>query len=264
MFPYLRLLQRVLEHGERRADRTGVGVRSLFGCQLRFDLEAGFPLLTTKRLHFHSILHELLWFLQGKTNLSYLHEQGVHIWDEWARADGELGPIYGAQWRNWPAPDGSTIDQLGKVMEELRVCPGSRRLLVSAWNPALLPEMALPPCHVLFQFYAGAERLDCHLYQRSADVFLGLPFNIASYALLTYMVAQVSGLRPGALVHSLGDVHLYENHQEQAGEQLRRVPRPLPSLELDPEVRELFAFNGEHVRLRDYQAHPHIPAPVAV
>ncbi len=264
MLSYLRLLQRVLEQGAPHADRTGVGVRSLFGCQLRFDLEAGFPLLTTKRLHFHSILHELLWFLRGESNVRYLREQGVSIWDEWADEDGELGPVYGVQWRNWQAPDGSTIDQLARVLLELRERPESRRLLVSAWNPAALPEMALPPCHVLFQFYVNSGRLSCHLYQRSADVFLGLPFNIAGYALLTRMVAHACALRGGVLVHSLGDVHLYNNHREQAREQLRRAAHALPTLELEAGVRSLFDFRAEHVRLLHYRAHPSIQAPVAV
>ncbi len=264
METYLELLRRVRHQGTARDDRTGVGTRGLFGGQLRFDLAAGFPLLTTKKVHFKSMAHELLWFLRGESHLGYLHQHGVRIWNEWADDDGELGPIYGVQWRSWPAPGGGTIDQIGRVIEEIRRDPTSRRLVVSAWNPADLEKMALPPCHVLFQFHVAEGRLSCHLYQRSADVFLGLPFNIASYSLLTLMVAQVTGHAPGEFIHSLGDVHLYANHLEQADRQLAREPRALPRLELDPEVREIDDFRYEHFRLLDYDPHPAIKAQVAV
>ncbi|NJL28086.1 MAG: thymidylate synthase [Thermoanaerobaculia bacterium] len=264
MRQYLDLLHRVRHGGVRKGDRTGVGTLSLFGHQMRFDLAAGFPLLTTKRVHFKSLLCELLWFLQGSTNVAPLREQGVTIWDEWADEHGELGPIYGYQWRAWPTPGGGHVDQLARVLEQIRTTPDSRRLVVSAWNVADLDKMALQPCHVLFQFYVAEGRLSCHLYQRSADVFLGVPFNIASYALLTRMVAQVCDLVPGELVHSFGDVHLYLNHLEQADAQLEREPRPLPRIELDPGVRGLFDFRPEHVRLLGYDPHPRIPAPIAV
>ncbi|MBX3002694.1 MAG: thymidylate synthase [Anaerolineales bacterium] len=264
MQAYLDLMRRVLEEGVDKQDRTGTGTRSLFGHQMRFDLQQGFPLLTTKKLHTKSIFYELLWFLQGSTNVAYLQQQGVRIWDAWADAQGELGPVYGAQWRSWPGADGQGIDQLRGVLAELQSNPDSRRLIVSAWNVAELPQMALPPCHLLFQFYVAAGKLSCQLYQRSADIFLGLPFNIASYALLTHMVAQVSGLQPGDFVISLGDCHLYRNHFEQARLQLSRQPLPLPRLQLNPAVTDLFAFTYEDFTLLDYQAHPHIAATVAV
>jgi thymidylate synthase len=264
MKPYLDLLQDILDHGASKSDRTGTGTRSVFGRQLRFDLQAGFPLLTTKKLHTRSIIHELLWFIRGETNVQYLNEHGVSIWDEWADEQGELGPIYGYQWRSWPAPDGRTIDQLSEVIEQIRTNPDSRRLVVSAWNVGLLPEMALPPCHALFQFYVADGKLSCQLYQRSADVFLGVPFNIASYSLLTMMVAQVSGLAPGEFIHTFGDVHLYSNHLEQAELQLTREPRPLPSMEIHPAVKSIFDFRFEHFQLKSYNPHPPIKAPVAV
>lgn len=264
MQAYLDLMRRVLDEGVDKQDRTGTGTRSLFGYQMRFDLQQGFPLLTTKKLHTKSIFYELLWFLQGSTNIAYLQQQGVRIWDAWADAQGELGPVYGAQWRSWPGADGQSIDQLRGVLAELQSNPDSRRLIVSAWNVAELPQMALPPCHLLFQFYVAAGKLSCQLYQRSADIFLGLPFNIASYALLTHMVAQVSGLQPGDFVISLGDCHLYRNHFEQAHLQLSREPLPLPRLRLNPAVTDLFAFTYEDFTLLDYQAHPHIAATVAV
>jgi thymidylate synthase len=264
MQQYLDLLRHVLEHGTLKGDRTGTGTRSVFGWQMRFDLARGFPLVTTKKLHLKSIVHELIWFLRGETNTRYLRENGVTIWDEWADADGELGPVYGHQWRSWPAPDGRSIDQIAWVLEEIRRNPDSRRLLVSAWNVADLPRMALQPCHALFQFYVADGRLSCQLYQRSGDIFLGVPFNIASYALLTHMVAQVSGLAPGDFVHTLGDAHLYSNHVNQAREQLARSPRPLPRLVLDPSVRSLFDFRYEDVAVEGYAPHPAIRAPVAV
>jgi thymidylate synthase len=264
MESYLALLRDVRRNGVRKSDRTGVGTLSVFGRQLRFDLAAGFPAVTTKRLHWKAVLHELLWFLRGDTNVGYLHEHGVTIWDDWADAEGELGPIYGAQWRSWPAPDGSTVDQMSQVIDEIKKNPDSRRLIVSAWNPAEIARMALPPCHVMFQFYVAGGRLSCQLYQRSADLFLGVPFNIASYALLTRMVAQVTGLEPGDFVHTFGDAHLYLNHLEQADLQLSRATYPAPRLELAPGVRSLFDFRAEHVRLVDYRSHPAIPAPVAV
>jgi thymidylate synthase len=264
MEPYLELLRSILEQGVRKQDRTGTGTLSLFGYQIRFDLAAGFPLLTTKKLHLRSIVHELLWFLSGSTNVRALQAHGVTIWDEWAGEEGELGPIYGQQWRWWPARDGSTIDQVARVVEQIRRNPDSRRHLVSAWNVADLEAMKLPPCHVLFQFWVGRGALSCQLYQRSADVFLGVPFNIASYALLTLMVAQVCGLRPGELVHTFGDAHLYLNHREQAEIQLQRAPRPLPQMRLDPEVASLFDFKYENFTLLGYDPHPAIRAPIAV
>ena len=264
MRTYLELLEEILERGTVKADRTGTGTRSVFGRQMRFDLADGFPLLTTKRLHVKSIVHELLWFLSGSTNVGYLREHGVSIWDEWADERGELGPVYGHQWRSWPTPDGGTIDQLAAVVESIRTNPDSRRHVVSAWNVAELERMALPPCHALFQFWVGDGRLSCQLYQRSADVFLGVPFNIASYALLTTMVAQVTGLEPGDFVHTLGDAHLYANHLEQAREQLARVPGPLPTMRLNPDVTDLFAFAYEDFRLEGYDPAPAIRAPIAV
>jgi len=264
MKQYLDLVRHVLDHGADKGDRTGTGTLSCFGHQMRFDLARGFPLLTTKKLHLRSILHELLWFLRGESNLAYLHENGVSIWDEWADERGELGPIYGVQWRSWPTPSGQGIDQLGGVLDEIRANPDSRRLIVSAWNVAELERMALPPCHLLFQFYVAEGRLSCQLYQRSADVFLGVPFNIASYALLTMMVAQVSDLEPGEFIHVLGDAHLYRNHLRQARTQLGREPRTLPRMRLDPAVKSLFGFRSEHFRLEGYDPHPHISAPVAV
>jgi thymidylate synthase len=261
---YLDLLRHVLEHGVEKADRTGTGTRSVFGWQMRFDLAAGFPLVTTKKLHLRSIIHELIWFLRGETNTRYLAANGVTIWDEWADADGELGPVYGKQWRSWACPDGGTVDQIAWVVEEIRRNPDSRRLIVSAWNVADLPKMALMPCHTLFQFYVAGGRLSCQLYQRSGDIFLGVPFNIASYALLTHMVAQVTGLAPGDFVHTLGDAHLYSNHFEQAREQLSRTPRPLPKLALNPGVGSLFDFAYEDVAITGYEPHAAIKAPVAV
>ncbi|WP_323849408.1 thymidylate synthase [Billgrantia pellis] len=262
--PYLDLMRLVLEQGVERADRTGVGTRSLFGHQMRFDLSRGFPLVTTKKLHLRSIIHELLWFLRGDTNIAYLKENGVSIWDEWADENGDLGPVYGAQWRSWPDPRGGHVDQIAKLLEQVRTNPRSRRLIVSAWNPALVDEMALPPCHCLFQFYVAEGRLSCQLYQRSADIFLGVPFNIASYALLTRMIAQVSGLEPGDFVHTLGDAHLYLNHLEQAELQLARAPRPAPRLVLDPNVDDLFDFRFGHIAIEGYDPHPPIKAEVAV
>jgi thymidylate synthase len=261
---YLDLLREALEHGAVKDDRTGTGTRSLFGRQLRFDLREGFPLVTTKKLHLKSIVHELLWFLKGETNIAYLKANGVGIWDEWADADGELGPVYGKQWRRWSAPDGREVDQVRWVVDEIRRNPDSRRLIVSAWNVADLPDMALMPCHALFQFYVADGQLSCQLYQRSADIFLGVPFNIASYALLTHMVAQVTGLGVGEFVHSFGDAHVYSNHLEQAREQLSREPLPLPRLVLDPAVTDLFAFDASHIRVEDYRPHPAIRAAVAV
>jgi thymidylate synthase len=264
MRQYLGLMRHVLEHGARKSDRTGTGTLSLFGTQLRFDLAAGFPLLTTKRVHLKSIIHELLWFLRGDTNIRYLKENGVTIWDEWADANGDLGPVYGYQWRSWPAPDGQHIDQVSQVLEQIRNNPDSRRMIVSAWNVADLGNMALLPCHALFQFYVANRRLSCQLYQRSADLFLGVPFNIASYALLTLMVAQTCGLRPGDFVHTFGDVHLYLNHLDQAREQLSREPRALPVIKLNPAVSDLFTFRYEDFTLEGYDPHPAIRAPVAV
>lgn len=264
MRQYLDLMRHVLERGARKSDRTGTGTLSIFGPQLRFDLEAGFPLLTTKKVHLKSIVHELLWFLKGETNTRYLKENGVTIWDEWADASGELGPVYGYQWRSWPAPDGRHIDQVSQIIDQIRKNPDSRRLIVSAWNVADLPKMALLPCHAFFQFYVAEGRLSCQLYQRSADLFLGVPFNIASYALLTLMVAQVCGLKAGEFVHTFGDTHLYLNHLEQAREQLARSPRRLPTMRLNPGVKDLFAFKYEDFTLENYDPHPAIKAPVAV
>ncbi len=264
MRQYLDLLRYVLENGDPRLDRTGVGARAVFGWQMRFDLSEGFPLLTTKKLHTKSIVHELLWFLAGDTNVKYLNDNGVSIWDEWADENGELGPVYGRQWRAWPAPDGRTIDQIAWVIGEIKKNPASRRLVVSAWNPADLDQMALAPCHCLFQFFVAGERLSCQLYQRSADVFLGVPFNIASYALFTEMIAQACGLKAGEFVHAFGDVHLYSNHEEQARIQLARTPGPPPRLRLNPDVRDVFEFRFEDIVFEDYVAQPHIKAPVAV
>ncbi|MBP0614942.1 thymidylate synthase [Jiella mangrovi] len=264
MRQYLDLLDRVLNEGTEKSDRTGTGTRSVFGHQMRFDLAAGFPLLTTKKLHIRSIVHELLWFLKGDTNIAYLKENGVRIWDEWADEAGELGPVYGAQWRSWPDYHGGHIDQIANLLDAIRKTPHSRRLIVSAWNPALVDEMALPPCHCLFQFYVADGRLSCQLYQRSADIFLGVPFNIASYALLTAMVAQATGLEPGDFVHTLGDAHLYNDHLDQARLQLGREPLPLPTLKLNPAVDDLFAFRFEDIVIEGYEAHPHIAAKVSV
>jgi thymidylate synthase len=264
MKQYLDLLKHVLDHGVDRGDRTGTGTRSVFGYQMRFDLADGFPVTTTKRLHVKSIIHELLWFLAGDTNVASLNVEGVTIWDEWADENGDLGPIYGKQWRSWPTAEGGTIDQISNVLAELRRNPYSRRLIVSAWNPAEVTAMALPPCHCLFQFYVAEGRLSCQLYQRSGDIFLGIPFNIASYALLTAMVAQVVGLKPGSFIHTLGDAHLYANHFDQAREQLRRTPKPLPRLWINPEVDDLFAFRFADFRLDNYFADATIRAPIAV
>src|SRR6201982_428690 len=264
MRPYLDLLERVLEDGVKKDDRTGTGTLSVFGHQMRFDLGHGFPLVTTKKLHLKSIIHELLWFLAGDTNVKYLRDHGVTIWDDWADERGDLGPIYGRQWRSWPARDGGAIDQIANVVEAIRRNPDSRRLIVTAWNPADVDRMALPPCHCLFQFYVAKGRLSCQLYQRSADVFLGVPFNIASYALLTMMIAQVTGLKPGEFVHTLGDAHLYSNHLEQARLQLSRVPRPLPAMTLNPAVKSIFDFRFGDFTLEHYDPHPSIKAPIAV
>jgi thymidylate synthase len=264
MQPYLELMRRVRQHGVEKSDRTGTGTLSVFGHQMRFDLRAGFPLVTTKKLHLRSIIYELLWFLRGETNIKYLTEHGVRIWDDWADETGELGPVYGRQWRSWPARDGSTIDQIAVLEQRIRADPDSRRLIVSAWNPADVDRMALPPCHCLFQFHVAQGRLSCQLYQRSADVFLGVPFNIASYALLTHMLAHVTGLEPGEFVHTLGDAHLYLNHLDQADEQLKRAPLPPPRLVIRREVSGLDEFRYEDFEVLDYQAHPHIKAPVAV
>ncbi len=264
MKQYHELLERILSDGVDKQDRTGTGTQSVFGHQMRFDLAAGFPMLTTKRLPLKAIVHELLWFIAGDTNVKYLQDNNVTIWDEWADANGDLGPVYGYQWRSWPAADGKTIDQLGNVVEMIKRNPDSRRLIVTAWNPADVDKMALPPCHCLFQFYVAKGKLSCQLYQRSADVFLGVPFNIASYALLTIMVAQVTGLKPGEFVHTLGDAHLYSNHIEQAHLQLSRAPRALPTLTLNPAVKDIFAFRFEDVTLQNYDPHPHIKAEVAV
>jgi thymidylate synthase len=264
MRQYHDLMERVLREGLEKRDRTGTGTLSVFGHQMRFDLAEGFPLLTTKKLHVKSIIYELLWFLRGDTNVRYLQDHGVRIWDEWADAEGELGPVYGKQWRSWPKWDGSSIDQIKLVVEQIKRNPDSRRLIVTAWNPSDIEEMALPPCHCLFQFYVGQGRLSCQLYQRSADIFLGVPFNIASYALLTMMVAQVTGLKPGEFVHTFGDAHLYLNHLEQAREQLTRKPYPLPTMKLNSGVTDIFGFGYEDFTLENYQAHPHIKAVVAV
>jgi len=264
MKQYLDLMRHVLEHGHRKADRTGTGTLSTFGWQMRFDLAAGFPLLTTKKVHLKAIIYELLWFLRGDTNVRWLQERGVTIWDEWADANGELGPVYGSQWRSWPSPEGGAIDQIAQVVNSIRTRPDSRRHIVTAWNPAEIDKMKLPPCHVLFQFYVSDERLSCQMYQRSADIFLGVPFNIASYALLTMMVSQVCGLKPGEFVHTFGDAHLYLNHLEQAREQLARAPRPLPRMRLNPAIRDVFAFRYEDFTLEAYDPHPAIKAPIAV
>jgi thymidylate synthase len=264
MHQYHELLRHILEHGVEKQDRTGTGTRSVFGYQMRFELEKGFPLVTTKKLHLKSIIYELLWFLRGDTNIAYLKEHGVSIWDEWADANGDLGPVYGHQWRSWTGADGQTYDQIKDVLQQLKNNPDSRRMIVNAWNVADLPKMALSPCHALFQFYVAEGKLSCQLYQRSADTFLGVPFNIASYALLTMMMAQVSGLKPGEFIHTFGDAHLYSNHLDQARLQLTREPFALPTLKLNPEVSDLFAFRFEDITLENYQAHPHIKAPVAV
>ncbi|MET0071058.1 MAG: thymidylate synthase [Candidatus Thiodiazotropha sp.] len=264
MKQYHDLMRHVRDHGVVKEDRTGTGTRSVFGYQMRFDLDQGFPLLTTKRLHLRSIIHELLWFLKGDTNIGYLKENGVSIWDEWADENGDLGPVYGYQWRSWPVPEGGHIDQISHLITQIRENPDSRRLIVSAWNPAQVEHMALPPCHCLFQFYVAEGRLSCQLYQRSADIFLGVPFNIASYALLTMMIAQVTGLAPGEFVHTFGDAHLYNNHLQQAELQLSREPRKLPVMRINPAVKSIFDFRFEDFELVDYDPHPHIKAPVAV
>lgn len=264
MKQYLDLLQKVMDLGVDRGDRTGTGTRSLFGYQMRFDLETGFPALTTKKLHLRSIIHELLWFIKGDTNIRYLQQNGVRIWDEWADMEGNLGPVYGKQWRSWATPDGRTIDQLSQVICDIKTNPESRRLIVTAWNPADVPHMALPPCHLLFQFYVADGRLSCQLYQRSADIFLGVPFNIASYALLTMMMAQVTGLKPGEFVHTLGDAHIYHNHFEQARTQLKRTPHSLPTMKINPDRRSIESFVFEDFVLENYDPLPHIAASVAV
>jgi len=264
MHQYLDLMRHVRDHGIRKEDRTGTGTMSVFGHQMRFDLAAGFPVVTTKKLHLRSIIHELLWFLQGDTNIKYLHDNGVKIWDEWADENGDLGPVYGYQWRSWPASNGQSIDQIKLLLEQIKSNPDSRRLMVSAWNPACVDEMALPPCHCLFQFYVADGKLSCQLYQRSADIFLGVPFNIASYALLTMMVAQECGLQPGEFVHTFGDAHLYSNHLEQVEIQLAREPLPLPSMKMNQDIKSVFDFRFEDFELVGYEAHPHIKAPVAV
>jgi thymidylate synthase len=264
MKQYHELMQHILDNGTQKGDRTGTGTISVFGYQMRFDLAEGFPVVTTKKLHLRSIIHELLWFLKGETNIKYLKENGVSIWDEWADENGELGPVYGSQWRNWPTPDGKHIDQISQIIEQIKNTPNSRRIMVSAWNVSDVPNMALPPCHALFQFYVADGKLSCQLYQRSADVFLGVPFNIASYALLTIMVAQVCELQPGDFIHTLGDAHLYSNHIEQTELQLSREHYPLPKMKINPEVKNIFDFKYEDFELIDYQYHPHIKAPVAV
>jgi thymidylate synthase len=264
MEQYLQLMRHVKENGVEKQDRTGTGTLSVFGCQMRFDISQKFPLLTTKKLHLKSIIHELLWLLQGNTNVDYLRENGVSIWDEWADENGDLGPVYGAQWRSWPTADGHSIDQIASVIDLIKKDPDSRRMLVSAWNVGELDRMALMPCHAFFQFYVAKGRLSCQLYQRSADIFLGVPFNIASYALLTMMIAQVTALKPGEFVHTFGDAHLYLNHLEQVDEQLRREPLPLPVMKINPAVNSIFGFNYDDFELLDYQAHPSIPAPIAV
>jgi thymidylate synthase len=261
---YLDLMAHVLEHGVEKSDRTGTGTRSVFGYQMRFDLADGFPLVTTKKVHLKSIIHELLWFFSGETNIRYLKENGVSIWDEWADSEGNLGPVYGSQWRSWRAADGRTIDQISNVVEQIKTNPDSRRLIVNAWNVGEIDQMALPPCHAFFQFYVARGRLSCQLYQRSADLFLGVPFNIASYALLTMMMAQATGLKPGEFVHTLGDAHLYLNHVEQARLQLSRDPKPLPKMRINPEVKSILGFKYEDFTLTDYDPHPAIKAPIAV
>ena len=264
MQQYLELMRHIRDEGVEKGDRTGTGTRSVFGHQMRFDLGAGFPLVTTKKLHLRSIIHELLWFLRGDTNIKYLNDNGVSIWDDWADENGDLGPVYGSQWRSWPTSDGSHVDQITQLVNQLRDNPNSRRLIVSAWNVEHIESMALPPCHCLFQFYVAEGRLSCQLYQRSADVFLGVPFNIASYALLTLMLAQVSGLAPGEFIHTFGDAHLYINHMEQTDLQLSREPFPLPEMVLKSDVQDIFGFTFDDFELKDYQSHPHISAPVAV
>ncbi len=264
MQQYLDLMRHVRDEGIDKSDRTGTGTRSVFAYQMRFDLTAGFPLVTTKKCHLRSIIHELLWFLQGDTNIKYLQDNGVRIWDEWADENGDLGPVYGYQWRNWPAPNGESIDQISNLIHAIKTNPDSRRLIVSAWNPALVDDMALPPCHALFQFYVADGKLSCQLYQRSADIFLGVPFNIASYALLTMMIAQVCDLELGEFIWTGGDCHLYSNHMQQVEEQLSRTPYALPMMKINPAIKDLFAFKFEDFELCDYQAHPHIKAPVAV
>ena len=264
MQQYLDLMRHVRDNGLRRTDRTGTGTVSIFGYQMRFDLAAGFPVVTTKKLHLRSIIHELLWFLKGDTNIRYLKENGVSIWDEWADENGDLGPVYGSQWRSWPAPNGEKIDQISNVIEQIRNTPDSRRLIVSAWNPAEVDNMALPPCHSLFQFYVSDGKLSCQLYERSADILLGVPFNIASYALLTMMIAQVCDLQPGDFVHTFGDAHLYLNHLDQVNLQLSRKPYPLPTMTLNPEIRSVFDFTFDDITLSNYQSHPAIKAPIAV
>jgi len=264
MKQYLELLQHVLDHGSSREDRTGTGTVGVFGYQMRFDLSEGFPLLTTKKLHLRSIIHELLWFLRGETNIKYLKDNGVSIWDEWADENGDLGPVYGSQWRSWPDGKGGSIDQIANVVHDIKTNPFSRRLLVTAWNPAEIQDMALPPCHCLFQFYVNDGKLSCQLYQRSADIFLGVPFNIASYALLTMMMAQVCGLQPGDFVHTFGDAHIYKNHLDQVRLQLSREPRPLPTMRLNPEVKDIFGFRYEDFTLENYNPHPHIKGEVSV
>lgn len=264
MQQYLDLMRHVREHGVFRDDRTGTGTYGVFGHQIRFDLAEGFPLVTTKKMFLKGIIHELLWFLSGSTNIRYLQDNGVHIWDEWADEHGELGPVYGSQWRSWPAPDGSTIDQISKLVEQIKTNPSSRRHIISAWNVAEVDEMALPPCHTMFQFFVAEGKLSCQLYQRSADIFLGVPFNIASYALLTLMMAQVCELEPGDFVHTFGDAHLYANHLEQADKQLQREPKPLPQMILNPEITDLFGFTFDDFELRNYECHPGIKAPIAV
>jgi len=264
MRQYLELMEHVLATGVQKHDRTGTGTLSVFGHQLRFDLSEGFPLVTTKKIHLKSIIHELIWFLAGDTNIKYLNDNGVRIWDEWADENGELGPVYGKQWRSWPAQDGKTIDQIGNLLATIRKNPDSRRLIVSAWNPAEVDKMALPPCHTMFQFYVANGRLSCQLYQRSADIFLGVPFNIASYALLTMMIAQVTNLKPGEFIHTFGDAHLYSNHIEQTHLQLSRAPKALPTMRINPDVTDLFAFRYDDFTLEGYEPHPHIKAEVAV
>ncbi len=264
MQQYLDLLQHVLDHGTPKQDRTGTGTRSVFGYQMRFDLQKGFPLLTTKKLHLRSIIYELLWFLRGDTNVQYLHDHKVTIWDEWADEQGDLGPIYGHQWRSWGCADGSTVDQIGQLVHQIKTNPDSRRLLISAWNVGELEQMALPPCHIIFQFYVADGRLSCQLYQRSADIFLGVPFNIASYSLLTMMLAQATGLQPGEFIHTLGDAHIYNNHIEQCRLQLTRTPRPLPTMRLNPDKRDIFGFDYDDFTLEGYDPHPHIKGEVSV
>ena len=264
MRQYLDLLDHVLKNGYEKPDRTGTGTISVFGYQMRFDLQEGFPLLTTKKLHLRSILHELLWFLKGSTNVQYLRENGVTIWDEWAKPDGELGPVYGYQWRSWPKPDGTHVDQIACVVESIKKNPDSRRHIVSAWNVGEIDKMALPPCHLLFQFYVAGDKLSCQMYQRSCDIFLGVPFNIASYALLTLMMAQVTGLKPGEFIHTLGDAHIYLNHLEQVKLQLTRTPFPLPKMIINPETKDILSFSFSDFSLQDYQAHPHIKGQISI